>query len=105
MNCKLVYLQLFRERLSGKVQATIQEGIVGGSEFSFCQRNLREFARKAMEMCLRVLKESNRSRFDSYSHQEQCIDHNYPILPFGIVACTFFPTTFLEIAVYSICRG
>ena len=22
------------------------------------------------------------------------------ILPFGIVACTFFPTTFLEIAVY-----
>ena len=26
-------------------------------------------------MCLRVLKESNRSRFDSYSRQEQCIDH------------------------------
>ena len=25
----------------------------------------------------------------------------YPILPFGIVACTFFPTTFLKIAVYS----
>ena len=24
---------------------------------------------------------------------------SYPILPFGIVACTFFPTTFLEIAV------
>ena len=24
----------------------------------------------------------------------------YPILPYGIVACTFFPTTFLEIAVY-----
>ena len=28
-----------------------------------------------MEMCLRVLKESNKSRFDSYSRQEQCIDH------------------------------
>ena len=25
---------------------------------------------------------------------------SYPILPFGIVACTFFPTTFLETAVY-----
>ena len=25
---------------------------------------------------------------------------SYPMLPFGIVACTFFPTTFLEIAVY-----
>ena len=24
---------------------------------------------------------------------------SYPILPFGIVACTFFPTNFLEIAV------
>ena len=26
-------------------------------------------------MCLRVLKESNKSRFDSYSRQKQCIDH------------------------------
>ena len=25
---------------------------------------------------------------------------SYPTLPFGIVACTFFPTTFLEIAVH-----
>ena len=25
---------------------------------------------------------------------------SYPILPFGIVECTFFPTTFLEITVY-----
>ena len=26
-------------------------------------------------MCLRVLKESNKSRFDSYSCQKHCIDH------------------------------
>ena len=26
-------------------------------------------------MCLRVLKESNKSRFDGYSRQKQCIDH------------------------------
>ena len=25
---------------------------------------------------------------------------SYPILPFGTVACTFFPTTFLKIAVF-----
>ena len=31
--------------------------------------------RKAVEMCLRVLKESNKSRFDRYSRQKQCIDH------------------------------
>ena len=64
-------LQPFRERLSGKVHATILNGIVGGFEFSVFQRNLKELARKAMEMCLRVLKESNKSRFDSYSRQEQ----------------------------------
>ena len=62
--------------MSGKVYATILKGIVGGFKFFFFfQRNLKELARKAMEMCLRVLKESNKSRFDSYSRQEQCIDH------------------------------
>ena len=53
-------IQLFRERLSEKVHATIVKGIMGGFEFSFSQRNLKELARKAMEMCLRVLKESNK---------------------------------------------
>ena len=28
-----------------------------------------------MEICLRVIKESNKSRFDSHSRQEQCIEH------------------------------
>ena len=32
--------------------------------------------------------------------QEQRIGRSYPILPFRIVACTFFLTTFLEIAVF-----
>ena len=54
-------IQLFRERLSGKVHLTILKGIVGGFEFSCFQRNLKELARKAMDMCLRVLKESNKS--------------------------------------------
>ena len=50
-----------------------------------------------MDVCLRVLKESNKSRFDSYSVRKSV---SYPILPSGIVACTVFPTTFVEIAVY-----
>ena len=51
-----------------------------------------------MEMCLRVLKESNKSRFDSYSRQEQCIDH----IPYYLSGCRvhIFPTNFPEIAVY-----
>ena len=40
------------------MHATILKGIVGGFEFSFFQRNLKELARKAMTMCLRVLMES-----------------------------------------------
>ena len=47
-----------------------------------------------MKMCLRVLKESIKSRFDSYSRQEQGIDH----IPYCLSFC---PTTFLEIAVYN----
>ena len=93
-----MYLQLFREKLSEKVQATILKGIVGDFKFTVLQRDLKELPRKAMKMCLRVLKESNKSKFDSYRRQEQCIDHI--LLPFGIVACTFFPTTILEIVVY-----
>ena len=52
-----------------------------------------------MDVCLRVLKESNKSRLDSYSVREQCIDH-IPYYLSGVVASKFFLTTFLEIAVY-----
>ena len=52
------------------------KSIVGGfGLFTVFQRNLKEWHAKAMDICLRVLKESNKSRFDSYSRQEQCIDH------------------------------
>ena len=67
------FIQLFRERLSGKVLATILKGIMGGFEFPFFQRNLKELVREAMEMCLRELKESNKSRFDSYSVRDSVL--------------------------------
>ena len=35
-------IQLFRERLSEEVHATISKGIVGGFEFTDLQRNLKE---------------------------------------------------------------
>ena len=35
-------IQLFREGLSEKVHATIPKGIVGGFDFTFVQRNLKE---------------------------------------------------------------
>ena len=61
------YIQLLRERrwerLSEKVHAPIPKGIVGGFKFMVLER----MAGEAMGVCLRVLKESNKSRFDSYS--------------------------------------
>ena len=39
----LFCIQLFRERLSEKVHATIPKGIVGGFEFTFLQRNSKEW--------------------------------------------------------------
>ena len=42
---KLRSIQLFRERLSEKVHATIPKGIVGGFEFTVLQRNLKECKR------------------------------------------------------------
>ena len=47
---------------------TIPKGFVGGFEFTVVK--LKEFermAREAMDICLRVLKKSNKSRFDDYS--------------------------------------
>ena len=80
------------------MHATILKGIVGGFEFTVLPRNLKELAGKAMKMCLRVLMERKKCRFDSFSRQEQCIDH-IPYYLSGFVACTFFQTTFLKIAI------
>ena len=37
------YIQLFRERLSEKMHATIPKSIVGSFEFTVLQRNLKEW--------------------------------------------------------------
>ena len=46
------YIQLFRERLSEKVHATIPKGIVGGFEFTVVQRNLKDWRERSwMYVC------------------------------------------------------
>ena len=47
-------------------------------------------AQEVMDVCLRGLKETTKVGSTA----------TVSILPFGIVACTVFATTFLEIAVY-----
>ena len=82
---------------------TIAKGIVGGFEFSFLQRNSKELAQKAMKMYFRVLKESNKSRFDNYSRQEQCIDH-IPYCLSGLSGAHFFRQPFSKINSCIHCR-
>ena len=42
-------IQLFRERLSEKVHATIPKGIVGGFEFTVLSKKFERMAREAMD--------------------------------------------------------
>ena len=55
-------------------------------------------AQEAVDVCLRVLKGSNKRSFDSYSVRNSVLIVSQ--IAFWIVACTFLVTTFLEIAVY-----
>ena len=66
-------IQLFQERLSEKVQATIPKGIVGDFEFTVFQNKFQRMAREAMDVCWRVLKESNKSRFNGYSVRKSAL--------------------------------
>ena len=70
-------IELFWERLSEKVHAIIPEGIVGGFEFIVLQRHLREWHERLIDVCLRMLKESDKSCFDSYSvrNSELIVSH------------------------------
>ena len=56
-------------------------------------------AREAMNVCLRVLKKSNKSRFDSYSVRNSVLIISH--ITFWDCLVHVFPTTFLEIAVYT----
>ena len=90
----LISIQLFRERLSVKVHATNPNGIVGGFEGTFLQRNLKEwYGRPRTYVC--ESKESNNSRFDSFSRYEQCIDH-IPYYISGLSRAHFFRQPFLK---------
>ena len=67
-------IQLFQERLSEKVHATIPKGIVGDFEFTVFKEISKNCTRShGLDVCLRVLKESNKSRFDSYSVRKSAL--------------------------------
>ena len=77
-----------------EVHATIPKGIVGGFEGTVrSSKKFERMVREATDICLRVLKESNKSRFDSFSRYEQCIDH-IPYYLSGLSRAHFFQQPF-----------
>ena len=60
-------------------------------------QKFERMAREAMDVCLRVLREATKEFLTVTV--PGTVYWSYLILPFGIVACTFLPTTSLEIAV------
>ena len=99
---------MYRYFVKGRWQkGTWQSWKVSWVVFSslFFKRILKRLARVVMDVCLQLLKLSKQKQVGQLQCQERCIDH-IPFNLLGIAACTFFfPTTFLEIAVYqsSIC--
>ena len=61
-------------------------------------RKFERIAREEMDVCLWVLKESNKSRFSSYSIRNNVLIIYH--IAFWDCRVHIFPTTFLEIAVY-----
>ena len=56
-------------------------------------KKFQRIAREAMHLCLRVLEESNISRFEKLQCQEECIDH-IPYYLSGLSSAQFFRQPF-----------
>ena len=67
-------------------------------EFTVLQRNLKEWHEKPWTDVCEC--ERKATKVGSTATLSGTVYWSYPLLPFGIVACTFLLTTFLEIAVY-----
>ena len=64
----LFFLTAISRKVVGKSARDNPESYSAGDfEFTVLQRLIERMAREAMNICLRMLKESNKSRFDSYS--------------------------------------
>ena len=91
------YLQLFRERLSQKWTRQSRKVLWVFLSSLF----VKEIWKNGMRGHGRMFASAEgKQRKQVWKLQCQgTLYWSYPILPFGIVACTLFPTTFLEIAV------
>ena len=84
-------------KVVGKSARDDLERYCGWFEFTILQRNLREWHERPWIYVCKCYRKV--TKVGSKATVSGTVNWSYPILPFGIVACTFFPTIFLEIAV------
>jgi len=63
-------------KIVGKIARDNPERYCGWLWVHSSSKKFKRMAREAIDVCLGVLKESNKSRFDSKSVREQCIDQS-----------------------------
>ena len=85
-------------KIVGKKHATIPKAIVGGFKFTVFKETWKSGSRDHGRMFTSTW--GKQQNLGSTATVSGTVYWSYPILPFGIVACTLFSTTFLEIAVY-----
>ena len=88
-------------RASFSPYTAISRKVVGKSARD--NQKFERLARAAMDVCLRVLKESNKSRFDSYSVRNSVLIISH-ITFLDCRVLIFFLATFLEIAVNTLAQ-
>ena len=70
-----LFLSAISRKVVGKSARDNPEKYCGWFWVPCCPKKLERMAGEAMGIYLWVLMESNKSRFDNYSRQEECIDH------------------------------
>ena len=98
----MVYVKMVNTAISREVVGKTARDNPERHCASFCiqcfSKKFERMAGEAMDICLRVLQESNKNSFDSFSVRNSVliIPHSHLL---GLSRAHFFPTKFLEIAV------
>ena len=91
-SCCFAYTAISR-KVVGKSARDNPERYCGWLWGHCSSKKFERMVREATDICLRVLKESNKSRFDSFSRYEQCINH-IPYYLSGLSSAHFFRQPF-----------
>ena len=94
----LLLYSYFEKGCRKKVHATIPKSFVGGFEVHCSSKKFEKMAQEAMDVCLQVLKKSNKRGLDSLSVRNSVLIISH--FTFRDCHVHIFPTAFVETAVW-----